>query len=394
MLDSSKNKIFQISKMSIWWSSIDKTTVAIVVCLMLFGWVEMCSVGLAIGKRTSINPIVFWGKQALFIAVGVTAMLTISMLSINSFAKIAVPIFTVLLISLIGILIFGDATKGSKRWIKILGVNVQPSELLKPFFIVINGIILGNNKIKPKGALFISAALFFTIAVLLFLEPDIGMMVVYFVAWCTQTVVANVPMFIYQFLVIAIPIFGGLTYFSLPHIRYRIDSFLTGDQPYQVKKSLLSMANGGFFGKGFGDGDIKYQLPDSHSDYIFSAIGEEWGLIVCLIILSVYFVFIVNLIKQTMWEENDSRRIIGFGLIAVFFIHIFISVGVGTNLLPPKGTTLPFISYGGSSILSACINIGILLILSKSRQGFNGTFEKIKKKNFWDLLIRHKGRTW
>ena len=368
-----------------WFGSLDKTVLYTAIFIMLFGWIQIMSVSGAIGYRTSINPLIFSCKQAIFILMGIVIILFFSCLSFRQIAIVSILCSIPLYLLLIWILIFGDVVKGSKRWIYIFNIALQPSDLLKPFFVVLNSIALAS-----RYNLFLSTLLMFITGSLLFFEPDIGMVTIYLFIWLSQSFIANIPLKFYTFIFSSICFIFIAAYTFLPHVHYRINSFYSDDRPYQVKKSIMSMANGGLFGIGLGDGEIKYQLPDVHSDYIFSAIGEEWGLICCIVLLLVYFVFILHSVQKIIWERNDTMRNIGFGIISIFVIHIFMSIGVSTDILPSKGTTLPFISYGGSSIISICISTGILLSLLKGEKKVDNIFERMKRKVFWDILLNNK----
>ena len=261
---------------------------------------------------------------------------------------------------------FGYEVKGAKRWINIIGFSMQPSEFLKPCFSVMTAWILSmrENNIPSFS---ISIFLYSLVAVVLITQPDFGMLIMVTMVWGVQLFVSGLPI-----LWILIAIIGGIigvfgAYTMLPHVAQRINSFLdpSGSENYQVTKSIAAFENGGLYGRGPGEGSVKQVLPDSHTDFIFAVAGEEFGAVVCLIIAAIFAFIVIRGLVLLVYEEDRFTVLASVGLLSQFGLQSVINMGVTLNLLPTKGMTLPFISYGGSSTLSVAIGMGMLLALTR-----------------------------
>lgn len=352
-----------------WWHKIDTKTIAPVIMLCIVGSIFMMSVSNAVAENVALNGVSistfhFATRQVIFVMIGFVAMFSFYSMSRESIVVMSF-VFGALCIAGLGlVLVIGTQIKGSQRWINLGFFAIQPSEVLKPFFIVVNGFILNDVRVQTWKKLGFSACIVAAIGFLLILEPDFGMTTTYLAIWAFQCFIANIS---WSFVV---GLFGlaagvGIVAFStLEHVRYRIEMFLSSDDiSYQVKRALQSIGEGGFFGKGPGNGETKYYLPDAHSDYIFAAIGEEGGFFICSLLLFAYAYLIFVNVLHFAKEKDMANRNIAFGILCMITLQVFISVGVNTNFLPTKGSTLPFISYGGSAMISMLISIGILLSL-------------------------------
>lgn len=342
--------------------------------IMVFGVILIMAGSPAVANRLGLPSSYFITRQLIFIAMGVGVIFIISLLPVKLLRYFALGGFIFAFTAMILVLFYGEEIKGSTRWLSIAGFSFQPSEFMKPFLIMVVGWILAEkhfNKGFPGFA--VAATVFATVIILLVLQPDIGMSLTVAFVFAAQMFLAGIPLFWVGAAIIsaATSIVGA--YFFLPHVTKRIDRFLdpaSGDN-YQVDKSLQAFANGGLYGRGPGEGRIKELIPDSHTDFIFSVAGEELGLVACLLIVALFAFVVVHGFIKIM---NQSDLFVLFscsGLLIQFGIQAIINMGVALNLMPTKGMTLPFISYGGSSSLAMAIGIGMVLALTRKRYGNN-----------------------
>ena len=332
----------------------------------------------------------FTFHQIIFASVGIVIMLFCSMLSRTAILNISYIGYVFCLLLLCVVLFIGGSVKGSHRWINFGLFALQPSELMKPFFIIMNAHFLSSsrtNKIVP-----VFSILSFGLLVLLFvLQPDFGSAMLYSIIWIIQIFLGNtkITVLLYSF-VPAIILLGTIGFIFFPHIHYRVINFFTmrgGQEQYQTKKAIESIYNGGLFGKGLGEGEVKYQLPDAHTDYIFSVICEECGIIFASLLIFFCLLFLYRHLVSNITNYKYEIRVI-YGLVLMFIVQLCIHVAVNTNMMPSKGMTLPFISYGGSSILSSSILFGFLLAFTRKTYTYCSPF-----KNFEDTYLMTKTLT-
>jgi len=351
-----------------WFWTIDNVSLILLFSIMCFGAVLITTASPAVAERIKVSSFYFVHRQLLFLAASFFLIILFSAVSEKSLRRFILIGFVACLVLLISVLLFGDEVKGAKRWINILGFNLQPSEFLKPFYIFIMGLILSERYNKEKFPAFTTAILLHGIVVLLLiLQPDFGMVITFTTVLAGQFFMAGLPLaliFIIGFLAIA-GAFAAYTF--LPHVARRVDSFLNPEatENYQVEKSLEAYVKGGLFGKGPGEGTVKANLPDSHADFIFAVAGEEFGAIFCSLILILFLAFIIRAIFQIAKLDNLFKIYTCSGIIMLFTLQTVFNIGVTLHLFPTKGMTLPFISYGGSSSLSFAIAFGIFLNLTK-----------------------------
>ncbi len=356
-----------------WFYDIDKFTLFFASSLMFLGLVMSLTVSPAMSYRISINMnnYHFAIHQIIFCLFGFTIMLFLSMLSRRSILNFSYIGYIFCFFLLLLVLVIGKSIKGSHRWINLGFFAVQPSEIMKPFFIIINARFLSISKYN-KFFPVIPIISFGLLMLLFILQPDFGSAVIYSIIWFIQIFLSDVKLklLFYVFAPIAVAVFViGFLFFS--HVHYRIINFFTlrgGNEQYQTKKAIESIHNGGFFGKGLGEGEVKYQLPDAHTDYVFSVICEEFGIFfsICLILYFLFFMY-RHLVSNITSKKYEIRVI--YGIVMLFIIQSCIHMSVNTNLFPSKGMTLPFISYGGSSMLSNSIMFGFLLAFT--RKGYS-----------------------
>lgn len=354
-----------------WWLSIDRTMLGLIFILMLFGNIFVILASPVVANRIGIATNTFLVKNIIFSVVGFGIIIFLSTLNKKQI-KILVPTcFVFLELLLIIVLIFGTKNKGATRWIYIAGFSLQPSEIIKPFFAVLTSYIFIYFKKENNFNIFFAGLIYSFLALLLVLQPDIGMLILISVIFATQLflVVKNLKYFFWL---------GGIAitslisfYFLFEHFHNRINTFLgglflNGEKSYQTQKSLSAFANGGILGKGPFEGSIKNYIPDAHTDFIFSVVGEEFGAIICFLIVFLYFYIAIHFILKVIDDsENKYKYLSTISLSFLFLFQALINMGVTLNLLPTKGMTLPLISYGGSSMIGASITIGLLLAFTK-----------------------------
>jgi len=357
---------------SSWWWTVDHLTLVAVGMIIAFGAIIVTAASPSVAERIGLESFYFVKRQLVFLLMALCSIFCFSLLSPTTIRRISILGFVFVVILLITVLLVGEETKGATRWLYIFGFSLQPSEFVKPFFIVVIAWLLSESKnmLSFKGVQ-ISILLYMVLVCLLILQPDLGMTVVVSAVWAGQLFISGISI-TWVAIIMVFALFGLLcAYWFLPHVTLRIDSFLgnNGDVSYQVKKSLEAFNSGGFFGRGPGEGVVKQYLPDSHTDFIFAVAGEELGIIVCLAIMSLYAFIIFRGFRRILSETDLFLIYAVSGLLVQFGVQSMINMGVALNLLPTKGMTLPFISYGGSSMISISISIGMLLALTRKRYG-------------------------
>lgn len=365
-----------------WLNGVDRGTFFVSIALMSLGLITLLSVAPAISSRIGVSTYHFFGKQVIFVALSLCIMVYISQISIERVVFYSNIFAVSLIFALFLVLIVGLNIKGSQRWIDLGLLSVQPSELLKPFFVIINAKILSKITTETWKFQVIKSLLFTGIIILLLLlEPDFGMSIIYILTCGIQIFISGVPLRFLRNLAIIFILLCVCAFLLMPHVRNRIKGFAnSGDVElnYQVKKGIQSIKEGGFFGKGPGNGSVKYQLPDSHTDFIFAVICEEFGYIIANIIIILYFYIIFkNLIVITKICDNKRNVLIMYGCMFVIFSQVFVNIGVNINILPNKGMVLPFVSYGGSGIMGVGILMGIVLCLTKDIHKIRSNYSKL-----------------
>ncbi len=356
------------SVLSRWWWTVDRWMLALVLALAGVGiWLTLTA-SPAVAERLGLDAMHFVKRQAVFMGLGLGTVFTVSLMSATMVRRMAVLGLPVMLLLMIATLVVGPEIKGATRWLQIGSYTLQPSEFMKPFFIVSTAWVLSSHfsdeKIPAKQVAF---GLYLLVVSLLILQPDFGQTILISTVWFAQMALAGLPM-MWMVLTGCVGVLGlGLGYALLPHVASRIDRFInpaSGDT-YQADKAMEAFEAGGMLGKGPGEGAVKLHLPDAHTDYIFAVVGEEFGAIACVLLLVLFAGIVVRGLAHLLEEENPFRLLAAAGLIMQFGLQTLINVGVNLALLPSKGMTLPFISYGGSSMLALAIGMGMMLALTK-----------------------------
>ena len=360
-----------------WFYDIDKFTLFFALSMMFLGIIMSLTVSPAMAHRIHINDYHFAIHQIIFCLLGVAIMLFCSMLSTASILSFSCLGYLFCLCLLCLVFFVGTSIKGSHRWISLGFFSLQPSEIMKPFFIVINAHLLSVSKLN-KFIPIVSLASFGILISLLVLQPDFGSAIIYSGIWLIQVFLGNTQLkiLLYSFIP-ALIILGVIGFLFFPHVHYRVINFFTlrgGQEQYQTKKAIESIYNGGFFGKGLGEGIVKYQLPDSHTDYIFSVICEELGVIFAMCLIFSFLIFAYRHLASNMKNKKYEIRVI-YGITLLFIIQSCIHIAVNVNLFPSKGMTLPFISYGGSSMLANSIMFGFLLAFTRKSYNYQSPYK-------------------
>lgn len=353
-----------------WWRSVDKYLLTSFFVLIFFGIFFIFSATPVIAQKIGLNKFYFVWKHFLYMIPTISVMMFISLLDAKSIKRICVVIFFLSLILMLLVPICGQEIKGARRWITFSFLTIQPSELMKFSFMVFSAWMFSENSEKFPGYK-ISTISMMLITFLLLLQPDLGMTILVLSSWIGQFFITTLSIYFIIFLFFSSCISLVGCYFIFPHVSSRIDKFLGVGENYQIQKSLESLYNGGFWGLGPGEGLVKRHLPDAHSDFIFSVIAEEFGAVVCIIIILLFATIIIRALIIAKRSHDKFLKLAIFGIIFMFGIQILINVSSALSLIPTKGMTLPFISYGGSSNFSIGIFAGILLGLTKVTINYN-----------------------
>lgn len=359
-----------------WWRSVDRWTLGALLLLVLIGIMLVTAASPSVAERIGLSPFYFLTRHVAFLLPSLALMLGLSMLGRRMMWRFASVTLVISMLLMVVSIFAGVEIKGATRWVHFLGFSIQPSEFAKPAFAITSAWLIAKHQYQENfpGHLF-ATILFGGVLGLLLLQPDLGMSLVMSAIWGVQIFLSGLP--ILWVIILAGLGAGGLfgAYMFFPHVSSRIDRFLdpsSGDN-YQVQKSLDAFANGGLFGTGPGHGQVKLNLPDAHADFIFSVAGEEFGLLAAIFIVSIFCFIIIRSIMKVM-QSDDMFIVLGAGgLLTQFALQSLIHMGSSLQLLPAKGMTLPFISYGGSSLLALGIGMGMLLSLTRKRMPSTAT---------------------
>jgi cell division protein FtsW len=361
-----------------WWWTVDRWLLAAIIGVVMFGAMLTMAASPPVADRLGIDSYHFARRQLfLFLPAALALTLAISVMTPQQVRRFAMLAFLGSLALLALTLVVGAEIKGSRRWLSLGLLSIQPSEFVKPTFAVVAAWLFTRKKLDRRFPGNLAAvALFGVVMALLLLQPDLGMAVVVAAVFFAQFFLAGLPIY----LVVGGVLLGagGLigAYTMLSHVRSRIDRFLdpaSGDS-YQVSTALEAFLNGGLLGRGPGEGTVKASLPDAHTDFVMAVAGEEFGLIVCLIIVGLYAFIVLRGMSRALQETSLFLMLAASGLLVQFGLQALINMGSTVQLMPTKGMTLPFISYGGSSALATALSIGMLLALTR-RRGSIGEIE-------------------
>ena len=356
-----------------WWWTVDRWSLGAILGIMAFGVMLTLAASPPAADRIGADSFVFAKRQFLFLPLALVVMLTISVVSPRHVRRLALLVFGGSLVLLAATFVIGIEIKGARRWISVPGLSsVQPSEFVKPSLAVISAWLLAQSRVERRmPGYFLATLLVGSVLALLILQPDLGMSIVVAAVFAAQLFVVGLPIWLAGIGVVAGAAAIVVAYFSFNHVRTRFDRFLdpsSGDN-YQVNTALEAFMNGSLFGRGPGEGTVKTQLPDAHTDFVMAVAGEEFGLIVCLIILGLFAFVTLRSLSRASKETSLFITLAGTGLGVQFGLQAAINMASTIQLIPAKGMTLPFISYGGSSALAMAICLGMLLSLTREHAG-------------------------
>jgi cell division protein FtsW len=353
-----------------WWWTVDRIMLFAFLTMMMFGILLAIAATPMVANRIGIEEFYFLKRHLFYTVPSLVVIFFISVLDTANIKKFALCLFLFSILLMILTIFWGSEIKGARRWISIFGFSMQPSEFSKPAFTVITAWLFSEQQKNKEFKGKIIAVFFLVIFLfLLLLQPDVGMSLVVSAVWLGQLFLNGLPI-IFVIVAVIVAVCGLiLAYFFIPHVTERIDRFLdpgVGDH-YQINKSLEAFANGGLWGVGPGEGIVKKHVPDAHADFVFSVLGEEFGFCVCVfVVILIAFIVIYGMLKSTK-ENNLFTILASVGLLAQFGSQSFINIASTLHIIPTKGMTLPFMSYGGSSMLATAITVGMILSLGKRK---------------------------
>ena len=360
------------SALAEWWWTVDKYILGGALALLLVGIVLSFAGSPAVAERLGYDSFHFVTRHIAFAVPALAVMIATSFLSPQNARRISLLVLAVMLLMMLATLFIGIDVKGARRWINFGEISIQPSEFMKPAFVVTVAWLFAENRRRHDihGDIF-AVILLVIVAALLIAEPDFGQTMLTLISWSALFFLAGMSWF-WIVLMISVAV-GGVfaAYTLLPHVAARIDKFISpasGDT-FQVDKALDSILHGGWFGVGPGEGMVKRVLPDAHTDFIFAVGAEEFGIIACLLLVLVFALIVFRGLSRSTQTEDPFVRLATAGLVVLFGVQSAINISVNLNLIPAKGMTLPFISYGGSSMIAVGFGMGLLLAFTRRRAG-------------------------
>ncbi len=369
-----------------WWRSIDKWSVSCVLLLFGIGLLLGLAASPPLAERNGLSPFHYVQRQVFFGSIAMVIMFITTMMSPQLVRRLGVLGFSVAFVALMFLPLFGtDFGKGAVRWYSLGFGSIQPSEFFKPGFVIVAAwLIAASQEINGPPGKTMSLALALVAVVFLALQPDFGQAALVLFGWGVMYFLAGAPFILLIAIAGLVVLAGRFFYNNSEHFARRIDGFLNPDidPTTQLGFATNAIREGGFFGVGVGEGEVKWSLPDAHTDFIIAVAAEEYGLILVLVIIALYATIVVRSLMRLITERDPFIRLAGAGLVAMFAVQALINMGVAVRLLPAKGMTLPFVSYGGSSLIAGGIALGMLLAFTRTRpQGRIG-----------DILIKNGGR--
>ena len=353
-----------------WWWTIDRLLLAALLALMLGGIVLSLAASPPVASRLGLEPFYFVSRHVLYLIPALAVLLGTSFLPPRYIRRLALIVFAISVLMVLGTLHFGAEVKGARRWIVLLGVNIQPSEFLKPAFVILIAWLFGESAQRPEMPANTMALGLLLVAVTgLVLQPDFGQTMLVALVWSALFFLAGMR-------IVWVVGLGGVAavglataYMLVPYVARRIERFRdpsSGDT-FNIDQALESFQQGGWFGRGPGEGTVKRILPESHTDFVFAVAAEEFGIVLCLVLVAVFAFIVLRTLRHAMRNEDPFARFAAAGLAIMFGLQSAINMAVNLHLMPAKGMTLPFISYGGSSMISIAYGMGMLLALTRER---------------------------
>lgn len=358
------------SRVADWWFTVDHVLVGAILALVGAGLVLSLAASPAVALRKGLPTYYFVERHLFFSALGVLVMLAVSLLSPRGVRRLALALFAVSMVGLIAVHFVGGEIQGARRWLSIAGHSLQPSEFAKPGFVILSAWLFAeSNRRTDMPALPLAILLAICFTGLLLSQPDVGQTLLVTAVWGTLYFLSGQAL-LGAGIIAGCGVLGiAFAYTSFDHVRWRIDKFLapTPGDFSQLDRAMRSFSEGGFLGRGPGEGTIKTVLPDAHTDFIFAVVAEEYGVIACLVLLGLFFFIVMRVLVAAAQESDAATRLSIQGLALLFGLQALINMGVNVGLLPAKGITLPFVSSGGSSMIAVSLTLGMLLALTRHR---------------------------
>jgi len=355
---------------TLWWWTVDRLLLGAILALMLGGVVLSLAASPPVAARLGLDAFYFVYRHILYVFPAIAVLLVMSCLTPRTIRRLALLMFVASLILVVMTLFYGAEVKGARRWIVIMGVNIQPSEFLKPAFVILIAWLFGESARRPEMPANTIALGILTVTVTaLVLQPDFGQTMLIAIVWGALFFLAGMRMIWVAGLGGAAAIGLTAAYWLVPHVTGRINRFMdrTSGDTFNVDQAMESFLRGGWFGRGPGEGTIKRILPESHADFVFAVAAEEFGIVLCLVLLGLFAFIVLRSLRHAMRTDDPFRRFAAAGLAILFGLQSAINMAVNMHLIPAKGMTLPFISYGGSSMISLAFGMGMLLALTRER---------------------------
>ena len=371
------------STIGVWWWTVDRWMLGVVAMLIGIGVVIAFAASPAAAARMNIgDPFHFAVRQCVFAAISVMILISVSMFDVRSIRRSAVLIWLVAILIMVALPFLGHNAKGATRWIEVGGFTLQPSEFMKPALIVLIAWMFSEGQ-KGEGVPGVSIAfILYAIPVaLLLMQPDVGQTALITVTFGAAFWMAGVPLS-WVMMLAGMAVAGlGSTYFLFPHVAARVDKFISPDKAdtHQVDAAKVAQAAGGFFGRGPGEGVLKRSIPDAHTDFALSVGAEEFGLIFLLLVIALFTFVVIRGLYRAMKLNDPFEQVAAAGLFVLVGLQAFINIAVNLDMIPTKGMTLPFISYGGSSMLAMGLTLGMALALTRRRPGAYAPSEGLAK---------------
>lgn len=357
-------------RLALWWFTVDHALLGAVMVLIATGLVLSLAASPAVALKKGFGAFYFVERHVLYSSLALVAMLVVSLLSPAGVRRFAVALLIAALAGLVAVHVTGSEINGARRWLNIAGHSLQPSEFAKPAFAVVAGWLFAEAQARrDMPALPMVVAIGLVLAGLLVSQPDVGQTLLVSLVWGAQFLLSGQPLLAALGLAGAGAAGLAAAYKIFPHVQSRVDRFLepnVGDNS-QVERAMQSFGEGGFFGRGPGEGTIKTVLPDAHTDFIFAVVGEEYGVLACLALIALFAFIVLRALRAAATEPDAATRLAIQGLALLFGLQALINMAVNVALIPAKGMTLPFISAGGSSMIAVSLTLGMLLALTRRR---------------------------
>ncbi len=356
------------STLAVWWFSVDWVLLTAITGLALAGMIVSLAASPAVAMRRGMAPFALAERHIVFALIALAVMVCVSALTHGQIRRAALAVLVVMFAALAAVLVIGPEVNGARRWLRFAGHSIQPSEFAKPAFVVISAWLLAETQRRTEvPAIWMALVLYVAFAGLLLAEPDVGQTLLISLVWGAMFLLSGQPLIgALAFLGVGIA-GGGIAYAVFPHVHARVDKFLFPgtSETFQTDRALQSFVEGGFFGRGPGEGTIKSVLPDAHTDFIFAVIAEEYGILACLVLAGLIAFIVLRALFHVVEEKDLFVRLAVSGLALLFAIQAMINMGVNVGLLPAKGMTLPLISNGGSSTVAIGLGLGLMLGLAR-----------------------------